>query len=338
MYRVRLFIVLAIIAILSGCYHSSTRKNAEPLESINCDSLGEDSTASNLASSFCQNHFYGQNYNFVVKADSIMLLKQQPEEFISGLPTDSFAVGHGCHIVVVDIRVLHNDPVDSVWVQLARDQYTFGWTRESKLLPNVVPDDPISQFISTFSDSHILVFLVVISAIAITYLLRLIRRKNANVVHFRDIASFYPTLLAISVAAAATFYSSIQLFAPDMWQHFYYHPSLNPFAVPPLLSIFLASLWAIVIMTLAAIDDVYHKLPPSEATLYLCGLAAVCSANYIIFSVTTLYYIGYILLVAYVIFAVRRYANRNFYIYVCGNCGARISHKGICPKCGALNK
>lgn len=342
MYRVRLFIMFLMIAILSGCYHSSTKMNGGHIENIAdgaySDSVGRDSVGYSYADSFYKSHHYGQNYNFVVKADSITLLRQQPEEFISSLPTDSFTVSQGTHLVVVDIRVLHDDPEDSVWIQLARDQYTFGWTRESNLLPNVVPDDPISQFISTFSNSHILVSLVIISAIAITYMLRLIRKKDANVLHFHDIASFYPTLLAISVAAAATFYSSIQLFSPDMWRNFYYHPSLNPFAVPPLLSIFLASLWAMVIMTIAAIDDVYHKLPPSDATLYLCGLAAVCSANYIIFSVTTLYYIGYILLVIYIIFAIKRYARKNFFLYVCGNCGARMAHKGICPKCGVRNK
>lgn len=45
-------------------------------------------------------------------------------------------------------------------------------------------------------------------------------RKNAKIVHFRDIDSFYPTLLAIIVACSATFYASIQNFVPDVWRHF----------------------------------------------------------------------------------------------------------------------
>ena len=91
------------------------------------------------------------------------------------------------------------------------------------------------------------------------------------------------------------------------------------------------------IILIATIDDVYHKLSPTAATLYLCRLAAVCAANYIIFSITTLYYIGYAILIAYVYYAIRTYVRNNFYKYVCGNCGAKMNKKGICPKCGAMN-
>lgn len=204
-------------------------------------------------------------------------------------------------------------------------------------MPSVVPDDPISQFISTFSDKHLLVFLIIISVIAISYLTYSIKQRHVKAVHFNDINSFYPTLLALTVAMAATFYSSIQLFAPDVWRHFYFHPSLNPFSLPPILAIFIASVWAMIVMAIATIDDVYHKLPFAHATLYMCGLGAVCAANYIIFSVSTLYYIGYVLLVAYMAIAIRRYAKNNYYPYVCGNCGARLRHKGVCDNCGAIN-
>ena len=270
-------------------------------------------------SSFYSTHHYAQNYNFVVKSDTLSLLRQQPEEKLNGLHTDSFLVKRGDHLVVVDIRLLKNDPTDSVWIQLACDQYTFGWIHESRLMQSVVPDDPISQFISTFSDTHLLVFLIIISVIAMSYLAYSIKQKHVKAVHFNDIHSFYPTLLALTVAMAATFYSSIQLFAPDVWRHFYFHPSLNPFSLPPILAIFIASVWAMIVMAIATIDDVYHKLPFAHATLYMCGLGAVCAANYIIFSVSTLYYIGYILLIAYMTIAIRQYAKNNYYPYACGN-------------------
>ena len=92
-----------------------------------------------------------------------------------------------------------------------------------------------------------------------------------------------------------------------------------------------------IVMAIATVDDVYHKLSFAHATLYMCGLGAVCAANYIIFSVSTLYYIGYILLIAYMTIAIRRYAKNNYYPYVCGNCGARLRHKGVCDNCGAIN-
>jgi len=50
---------------------------------------------------------------------------------------------------------------------------------------------------------------------------------------------------------------------------------------------------------------VYHRLPLGEAILYLVGLAAVCAVIYVVFSITTLYYVGYPLLIAYFYFAIK---------------------------------
>lgn len=253
---------------------------------------------------------YGVNSNFVVKADSMLLLTQQPEVLMSLMPTDSVVVHRGEALVVADIRILPSMGADSVWVQLADRAGQFGWTRERTLCAEAVPDDPISQFISTFSDTHLLIFLLGLGVIAATYVIRRLMRKGAPIVHFHDIPSLYPTLLALIVATAASFYTSIQLFAPQMWQEFYYHPTLNPFSVPPLLSIFLVSVWSMLIVGIATIDDVRSQLPVGEALTYLCGLAAVCAADYIVFSITTLYYVGYLLLAAYYWFAIKRYKKR----------------------------
>ena len=47
----------------------------------------------------------------------------------------------------------------------------------------------------------------------------------------------------------------------------------------------------------------------------LCGLAGVCAVNYIVFSVATLYYIGYPLFIAYAAFALRAYLRRYGRLY-----------------------
>ena len=260
---------------------------------------------------YAEGRHYSVNYNFVVKADSIDLLRQQPEELASDLMTDSFMVAKGSHLVVADFRMMPNDTIDSVWVQVATQNSEFGWTREAELLPAVVPDDPISQFISTFSDQHVLYSLIVVILIAFLYLLFKINRHNAHIVHFNDIDSFYPMLLAIIVAVAATFYASLQMFAPELWQQFYYHPTLNPFSVPGLLSAFLVSFWAMIIVGVAVLDDIRSKLPFGETLLYLGGLLGICAINYIVFSITTLWYVGYVLLVIYIVFAIRMYRRRN---------------------------
>lgn len=324
---VKTLVAVVAAVFLAGCQRPETSPaDLSELTDKQADSL-----------LFAEKHHYSVNYNFVVKADSVCLIRQQPEEIVSRMATDTVAVYRHEHIAVADIRIIPADSIDSVWVQVARDQATFGWIHESVLLPSVVPSDPISQFISTFSDVHLLIFLITISVIAVAYLMRTIFRRNAKIVHFNDISSFYPTLLALTVATSATLYASIQTFAPDMWQHFYYHPTLNPFNVPPLLSVFLVTFWAMPIVALACVDVVRSLLPTGEAFLYLCGLAGVCAVNYIIFSLSTLYFIGYPLYAAYLLFAVRRYVTRFRAAYVCGYCGSPMTGKGRCPSCGREN-
>ena len=95
--------------------------------------------------------------------------------------------------------------------------------------------------------------------------------------------------------------------------------------------------WALVVVSLAVVDDTLRRLPWSGALLYLCGLAAVCAVDYVVFSVSTLYYIGYILLPVYVVFALRCLRLSFGHRCICGRCGAELSEKGICPQCGAMN-
>lgn len=322
-------LLFLLVLLCSSCYHQNTKNINENL----LDSVGQ-----NDSSHFKATHHYSSNYNFVVKADSLVLSKQQPEETLSHLQEDSLVVYKNDHLVVADIRIMSADSIDSVWVQVARDQQTFGWIHESKLLPNVVPDDPISLFISTFSDIHLLVFLVIIVLISVYYIMRKLLSASLPIVHLRDINSIYPTLLVLLVATSATFYASIQLFAPQVWHHFYFHPTLNPFSVPLPLNLFLLSVWAILLIGLAAIDDVRHLLALGDAVLYLCGLAAVCAVNYIIFSVSTLYYIGYPLLIVYVYWAIKRYIKMPRIKFVCGNCGMPLEKSRRCKHCGALNE
>ena len=295
-----LLLLGVMVMMLSGCYrrHSVKPQHAALVEYSNrqLDSI-----------SFSSTHHYTKKYNFVVCADSLMLMRQQPEEYVSHLPIDSFPAYKNCLLVVSDIRIIPQDRADSVWVQLATEDNTFGWIHESSLLPKVVPDDPISQFIMTFSNIHLLIFMIVIVLISVAYLVRKIFHSNAKIVHFNDIDSPYPTALVLIVSLSATFYATIQNFMPEMWRQFYYHPTLNPFAVPKVLGVFLGLVWTILIVGLACIDEVKHRLSLGDAALYLGGLAGVCAVDYIVFSISTLYYVGYVLLIAYFYLAIRYY-------------------------------
>lgn len=297
-------VLLSMMLMLSSCYH---RHSAKPQHAA----LVEYSDKQRDSISFSTTHHYTNKFNFVVVADSLMLIRQQPEEYVNLLPIDSFAVKKNCLLVVSDIRMIPQDSIDSVWVQLATEENSFGWVHESSLLPKVVPDDPISQFIMTFSNVHLIIFLIVIVLIGVAYLVKKIYSENAKIVHFNDIDSPYPTALVLMVSLSAAFYATIQTFMPEVWRHFYFHPTLNPFAVPRVLGFFLASVWAMLILALACVDEVKHRLPLGEGALYLGGLAGMCAIDYIIFSISTLYYVGYMILVAYFWFAIRAYLRNS---------------------------
>ena len=301
--RVSLLLCMMVM-MLSSCYH----RRSERLQHA---ALVEYSDAQLDSISFSTTHHYTNKFNFVVFSDSLMLIRQQPEEYVNRLNIDSFAVKKNCLLVVSDIRMIPQDSIDSVWVQLATEDNDFGWIHESRLLPKVVPDDPISMFIMTFSNIHLLIFMIIIVLIGVAYFLKKVLTKNAKIVHFNDIDSPYPTALVLMVSLSAAFYAAIQTFLPEVWRHFYFHPTLNPFAVPRILGFFLASVWAILILGLACVDEVKHRMNFGEGLLYLGGLAGMCAIDYIVFSISTLYYVGYAILVVYFWYAIRAFLRRN---------------------------
>lgn len=301
-----ILLMLCMTTMLSGCYHRRTVRRQATVQSLFSERQRD-------SVSFSATHHYTNKFNFLVFKDSLFLTRQQPEEMLSGLEVDSFSVEKNHLLVVTDIRMVAQDSIDSVWVQLATEDNRIGWSRESRLLPKVVPDDPISQFIMTFSNVHLLIFLVIIVVIAMAYLIRKVcdEHSHLKIVHYNDIDSPYPTALVILVACSAAFYATIQNFVPDTWRHFYFHPTLNPFAVPGILGFFLTAVWSVLIVGLACVDEVHHRLPLGEGVLYLGGLASVCALDYIVFSVLTLYYVGYVLLAAYIYFAFWAYFRKK---------------------------
>ena len=130
------FSLLAMIMLLTACYHRGQQTpDAWDLTRQQYDSI-----------SFSTTHHYTQNYNFVVNADHLPLADNVADQAF-----DTLYVVRGERIVVAAIQTVPADTIDSIWVKVARDQITQGWIHESELLQGVSPDDPISQFIDTFS-------------------------------------------------------------------------------------------------------------------------------------------------------------------------------------------
>ena len=282
---------------------------------------------------------WGVDYNFVLASDSLVLQEERPMHLlIVPEQADTFVVYKDDPLVVAQIEVIPEDSIDSVWVKVARDQMTQGWVHESELLDAVVPDDPISQGIHLFSNSHVVATIALFIVALGAWLFRRMKKKRFHIVHIDDIASPYPMLLCLAFAAATVLYTTIQIFVPQLWAEFYFHPTLNPFGQPTMLALFLALAWLILLLTLASLDDIRRSLNATEAILYTLSLLAILAVIYLFFSLTTQYFLGYFLLMAYAALALWQFIRRHRPRYRCGQCGAPLHDQGTCPKCGTINQ
>ncbi|MGN1257171.1 MAG: zinc ribbon domain-containing protein [Bacteroidaceae bacterium] len=283
---------------------------------------------------------YEVNDNFVVTADSLRLQSQQP---LHNMPTvfsafsDSLFIRRGEELVIAQVVVIPEDSVDSVWVKVARDQMLMGWTHEQDLLSSVVPNDPISRFIYVFSLRHLPYFVSLIVMALALLLVRHVRHAHSRVFLLNDIASVYPTLFMVVLGGAAVLYAHIQRFEPDMWVRFYYHPTLNPFSLPLMLGLFVLLFWLLLILFLAAVDEVFSQLSLGEALFYMFTLLGMSMCLYTLFSMAAFYWAGVILYVVFAVVALTRFFLYFRPRYLCGRCGCKMHDLGPCSHCGAHN-
>ncbi|CCX62307.1 putative uncharacterized protein [Bacteroides sp. CAG:598] len=310
-----------ILFFFSSCHYSRPNLEDEGLSQQMRDSL-----------TYLYERHYTWDTNLEVNTDSVQL---------ELLPVKGayYQLHRGDRVVVAEFAVHPADSIDSVWVKLAHSQEVQGWLREVDLKRAFVPTDSISQAIYVFSDTHASYFIVVFAIFVAVWLVRVFRRKQLQLVYFNDIDSLYPLALCLLMAFCATVYESIQVFAPDTWEHYYYNPTLSPFKVPFVLSMFLVGLWLFLVVLLAVLDDLFRQLSPAAAVFYLLGLASSCIFCYFFFILTTHIYVGYVFLAAFIwIFIGRLKHSLHSPRYRCGRCGGKLMHKGVCPHCGAVNE
>lgn len=277
--------------------------------------------------------------NFELSVDSLSLQSSQP---LHNLPVDTLCeqlkVYYGDPLVVAETQIIPEDSVDSVWVKLARDQFTMGWVHQRDFFESVVPDDPISQFIHLFSIRHLGFFAILFAISLFALLYQIFSRKKPHVFFLRDILSPYPTILLITLAVSALLYAGIQHYVPETWVLYYYHPTLNPFGLPLILSLFLCSVWILLVLAVATIEEVYRQLPVGEATLYLLSLLGCCILCYLLFTLAALSPgASYVLFALFTLVLIIRYYRNSRAKYLCGSCGKSLQGLGKCPYCGAEN-
>lgn len=309
--------VICLLLCVTACHYRTSLSSVEKESS-------KDSVAAVV-----RERPYALNSNFRVTTDTLWLHQ---------LPLlDSIPVREGDELVVAEITARKEMEGDSVWVKVARDQETIGWVPERQLLSHIVPVDPISRCIHLFSNSHALPFFLVLAVFFLCFVYRALRRKQIKLIWLNDIDSVFPITLSWLMAAAATLYNSMQHFVPETWERYYYDPSLNPFDLPFVLGLFVLSVFLILLLGVALLDDLFHQTTMEVAFFYLLGLASCCIFLYIFFTYLWVY-LAYLAFIAYSVWCVRRLRKANSYPYACGACGAKMRSKGICPHCGALNE
>lgn len=334
------FFVLCVLSFLSACYY----------QHHHLDAGNSDDEQVSDSIEFAEKHHYSVGYNFVVQVDTLSLCTEIPSraQMLSVMP-DSVLVFKNDELIVAETAIVQEDETDSVWIKVARDQRTQGWVREKSLLPSVSPDDPISIAIFKFSGNHVWGTLVLVGVLMVIFIFRFLyvfcgKAKNARgskmftLVFPRLIFSPYPTLLRLTLSGAAVLYSSIQLFAPYVWEGFYFDPTLNPFAVSPLLGAFLFTCWLILVFFIATVDDCLRQLSFFKSLLYIFVTITSLAILYLFFSLATLIYAGYPLFVLFLLYSVWHYIKKIRPRYHCGHCGAPLHDKGCCPFCGVNNE
>ena len=241
-------------------------------------------------------HHYSENFNFLVKADSLRLIPREGDILL-----DTCHVYKNDIIAVAAIKTIPGDSIDSIWVKVASNQTTMGWIPESELLKGATPDDLISELLDALSSSRVIWMsaLIVIGLIAF-----IIGRKKTvkgkELLHLLDfldeMQSPYPALFLLFVAIMASLYASVQNFVPEFWQEYYFHPTLNPLVLPPIMATLVVVLWLVIITLIAVIDEVYHHFYFMPGIIHLTKIVGAAMLVYIVVSWTTLIYVGYILL------------------------------------------
>lgn len=327
MKRCRLYLLffLGTLLMISSCRQERPHI-VDPWSATTLDSVA-----------FKRTHHYWKNFYFLI-VDSLQLENTSPDAFGYLSNSDSTLLTQGDVVVVLNLTKGSSESEDDIWAMVAKDEETLGWVKESELRKSAIPDNPISRFIHTFSNHRLSLLFFIVGSAFLLWGIQRSRKDHSFIIHFNDVKSFYPTLLCVIVSGSAVLYGAFQQFLPGMWEHFYYHPTLNLFEPNPLLlRLFLMSIWLILIVGIAVLDDLRKQLPLVASVSYLSSLLSICMLLYLFFTWSVHLYIGYPLLLFYWGFAFRQHFRHNIASYKCGNCGATLREKGECPDCKAFN-
>ena len=318
--RKLLYIILSILIVscVGGTATQPTEAQLPDSDSVPTiinivdTAIVEDSTLMSLTPQqvdsmvFRLTHHYSENFNFLVKADSLKLIPREGD-----LLLDTCHVYKNDIIAVAAIKTVPGDSIDSIWVKVASNQTTMGWIRESELLKGTTPDDLISEMLDALSSSRA----IWMSALLAVGLIAVIigRKKTVKKQELFHLPNFldemqspYPALFLLLVGIMASIYASVQNFVPEFWQEYYFHPTLNPLVLPPIMAALVVVLWLVIITFIAVIDEVYHHFYFLPGIIHLAKIIGAAMLVYLLVSWTTLIYVGYPLLAVLIYYLVKK--------------------------------
>ncbi|MBQ9177147.1 MAG: U32 family peptidase [Bacteroidaceae bacterium] len=282
--------LLLIVPLLCSC--SRPAVNALPADVQSADTLLLLTQAQADSLNFRLSHHYTNNFNFVVKTDSLPLLTSEPilsSQNAEQKPEDAYTYVVRGDIVAVANIIMNGD---TAMIKVARDQITMGWIPEPQLLAGTTPNDTISILIDRLARYRFLWMTVM----ALFSLLCLRMRAKGQGRISKSFDTFYPSLLIMLVSVMACLYASIQMWAPEFWQEYYFHPTFNPLNLPPALAALVSLVWLIVVVMLALMLEVYKHLDFMDGLRLMMQTLGLSMLAYLLVAFTTRIYIGYIIL------------------------------------------
>lgn len=270
-------------------------------------------------------HHYTNNFNFQVKADSLILVPQADEM------ADTCTVMRGDIIAVAKIKKQN----DTIWVKVARDQLTMGWVAEPDLLDAATPDDGISVIIDRLTGTRA-IWMSSLLALGIIAILIYSRRHKWKRITING--SGEALMLMLTVLGMAVIYTHIQTYSPEFWLEYYFHPTLNPLILPGIMSLLLTLAWAVVIIYVAFLISVYHNFYFVPGMKFIFQITGISMLLYLLVSLTSTFIGWYTALALAIIIAITIitvYVRFLRHRYQCPVCGTLVHDKDTCPECGS---
>lgn len=278
--------ILSLLFIILACCNSNAQNpfvsDSDSVSILDITPMQKDSLIFRLK------HHYSENFNFLVKADSIMLIPREGD-----IIQDTCWVHKDNVIAVAEIKILQDNPVDSVWVKVASAQNTMGWLPEKELLSKTIPNDQISELIYILTNSRIFWMSAFIIFGIFAYLFHRGESRRLYLLKFDEMRSIYPFLFVALVSTLSIIYSSIQCYVPEYWQEYYFHPVLSPIGLPFIMAVLVSLAWLVVVIFFAVVDEVYHHYYFAAGIAYIFELLGIAMFAYLVISWTTSIYVGY---------------------------------------------